>query len=99
MSKMRTLESFDKQDMITLLIRRLFYSDETIRELTYIERERKSNELLAQMDALQADMSLLRLPHDFEQYKALSAKWDRASTAHDKLWARGRVSAKNGGNT
>ena len=99
MTTPRTLESFDKQDMITLLKRRLFYSDETIRELTYIERERKGDELLAQMDALQADMSLLRLPHDFEQYKALSTKWDRASKALDKLWARGRVSAKSGGNT
>ena len=51
MKKPRDLESFDKKDLVTLIRRRLFANQITIQELIYIERERKSEEIEAQMKA------------------------------------------------
>lgn len=91
MSEKRTLESFDKKDLVELIRRRLFYHDRCIPELTLIEFNRKGDALNAQMDALEAEMQSFRASEDWPRYDALSKKWDRASKAYDKLCGIGQV--------
>jgi hypothetical protein len=88
MSAPRTLESFSKQDLIEFIKKSMaFYingSERMVRELSWIEGNRKSNELGAKMDALQAEMAKCSLPQDWPKYKDLSDKWEAASRAWDR---------------
>jgi len=87
----RTLESFDKKDLIQLIQRRFFSLDRSLLELTSIERERKGAALMAQMETLESAMAEITLPVDWERHTALSEKWNKASKAWSKLYGIGRV--------
>lgn len=94
MSTERTLESFDKKDLVQLIQRRFFRLDRSLLELESIERDRKGEVLMAKMEALELEMrgSLSSSPTpDFQRYKDLSKKWDQASKAYAKLYEMGRV--------
>jgi len=88
MSKVRTLESFDKKDLIEFIKQRLFFyrndSERMHRELSWIEANRKFEELGAKMDALQAEMAKCSLPQDWIKYRELSDKWDAANRAWNR---------------
>lgn len=91
MSKVRTLESFDKKDLIEFIkrTRSSFARDGErmmVYDLTSIEFNRKSGELAAKMDALHAGMTELSLPQDWSKYKELSDKWKATSRAWDRLY-------------
>ena len=88
MSKVRTLESFDKKDLIEFIEQSSFFwgrdGGRTVRDLSWIEGNRKFNELSAKMDALQAEMAKCSLPQDWLKYKDLSDKWEAANRAWDR---------------
>lgn len=89
MSAPRTLESFSKQDLIRFIKKGWLFcfegEERVVRELSWIEYDRKSTELLAKMDALHADMAECHLPQDWGKYKELSDKWDATSRALSRL--------------
>lgn len=88
MSKVRTLESFDKKDLIEFIKQRLFFygrgGERPLRELSWIEADRKFKELGVKMDALQAEMAKCSLPQDWSKYKELSDKWEAANRVWDR---------------
>ena len=90
MSKVRTLESFDKRDLIEFINQRLFFyrldGERMPRELSWIEADRKFKELGVKMDALQAEMAKCSLPQDWLKYKELSDKWDAANRAWNRVY-------------
>lgn len=92
MSAPRTLESFSKQDLIAFIKKSMaFYingGEWMVRELSWIEGNRKFDELGAKMDALQAEMAKCSLPQDWRKYKDLSDKWEAANRAWDRAHKR-----------
>jgi hypothetical protein len=92
MSAPRTLESFSKQDLIAFIKKSMaFYingGERMVRELSWIEGNRKFDELGAKMDALQAEMAKCSLPQDWRKYKDLSDKWEAANRAWDRTHKR-----------
>lgn len=89
MNKVRTLESFDKKDLIEFIKQRLFFycnaGERMYRELSWIEANRKFAELGAKMDTLQAEMAKCSLPQDWKKYRELSDKWDAANRAWSRI--------------
>lgn len=90
MSKVRTLESFSKQDLIHFIIKSGAFcsggEERVVRELFWIELERKSTELNTKMDALQAEIDECSLSQDWSKYRDLSHKWGAASRALSRLY-------------
>jgi len=90
MSAPRTLESFSKQDLIEFIKKSMaFYfngGERMVLELSWIEGNRKFNELSAKMDALQAEMAKCSLPQDWLKYKDLSDKWEAANRVWDRTY-------------
>ena len=89
MSAPRTLESFSKQDLIEFIKKSMAFNskgeERVVRELSWVEYNRKSTELSANMDALHADLAECHLPQDWGKYKELSDQWDATSRALDRL--------------
>lgn len=70
----RTLESFTKADLITLIRNRLWHSDPTP-DLIWIEYERVCADYMAQTETILAEMKACKLPQDWERYKSLDGQW------------------------
>lgn len=85
--KDRDLESFSKQDLIEYIkksARFLCANEQVIRDLSWIEHDRKFKELDVKMAALEAEMDKCQLPQDWSKYEDLSNKWAAASRAYSR---------------
>ncbi len=70
----RTLESFTKADLVTLIRNRLWHSDPTS-DLIWIEYQRVYADYMAQTETILAEMKACKLPQDWERYKSLDGQW------------------------
>lgn len=83
----RTLESFSKDDLVQHIkcsAGFIFHPDEILRQLAWVEWQRKAKELERKSEALCAEMEACKLPQDWNKYKALSGEWDRVQRAWDR---------------
>lgn len=89
MSAPRALESFSKQDLVAFIKKSGLFCFEgearVVRELSWIEYDRKSKELVTKMDALHAELAECSPLRDWRRYKELSDQWDAASRTLTRL--------------
>lgn len=85
MSAPRALESFSKQDLVRFIKSRWLDEERVVRELSWIERDRKCEELTTKMDALHAELAECSPLRDWRRYKELSDQWDAVSRALSRL--------------
>lgn len=81
----RALESFSKQDLVRFIKSRWLDEARVVRELSWIERDRKWEELTTKMDALHAELAECSPLRDWRRYKELSDQWDAVSRALSRL--------------
>lgn len=90
MSTERTLESFDKKDLIEFIKKspRFFTAggERTIRDLSWIEYNRKYKELTTKLDVLDAELAGCLLPQGWGKYTELSDQWGAVSRALSRLF-------------
>jgi hypothetical protein len=85
MSAPRALESFSKQDLVRFIKSRWLDEARVVRELSWIEHDRKWEELTTKMDALHAELAECSPLRDWRRYKELFDQWDAVLRALSRL--------------